>query len=106
MVGMRTHRLAAGNKGDLLGKGAEGEATPALLGGLSSKPRLAETGKRDSSGERKPIRKTQSQSGTTVLISLTHTYTYAHMHTCMHVCTHAHTYTHTHSLLQVLSVVQ
>lgn len=50
--GMQTHRLVPGNKGDLCGKGALEEETPALLHGPWSKIGLVESGKRDGKRER------------------------------------------------------
>lgn len=45
--GMQTNRLALGNKGDLWGKGALEEETPALLDGLWSKSGLVESGREE-----------------------------------------------------------
>lgn len=45
--GMRTHRLAPGNTGDLWGKGALEEETPALLEGLWSEAGRVESGQRE-----------------------------------------------------------
>lgn len=50
--GMQTNRLAPGNKGDLQGKGALEEETPAMLDGLWSKPGLVESGERERKREK------------------------------------------------------